>query len=59
MRAPLWSRVKAASDVYLPLSGTIVESNQALEDAPELVNTDPYGEGCLFRFKPDTPAQLG
>ena len=50
--------VKAASDIYLPLSGTIVETNQALEDAPELVNTDPYGEGWLFRFKPDTPTQL-
>jgi len=50
--------VKAASDVYLPLSGTIVKKNQALEDAPELVNTDPYGEGWLFRFRPDTPAQL-
>ena len=50
--------VKAASDVCLPLSGTIVESNEALADSPELVNTDPYGEGWLFRFKPDTPAQL-
>ena len=50
--------VKAASDVCLPLSGTIVEANEALADSPELVNTDPYGEGWLFRFKPDTPAQL-
>ncbi len=50
--------VKAASDVCLPLSGTIVEANAALADSPELVNTDPYGEGWLFRFKPDTPAQL-
>ncbi len=50
--------VKAASDVYLPLSGTIVEANEALADSPELVNTDPYGKGWLFRFKPDTPAQL-
>ena len=50
--------VKAASDVYLPLSGTIVEKNDALEDAPELVNSDPYGDGWLLRFKPDTPAQL-
>jgi glycine cleavage system H protein len=50
--------VKAASDVCLPLSGTIVETNEALADTPELVNTDPYGEGWLFRFKPDTPAQL-
>lgn len=50
--------VKAASDVYLPLSGTIVETNAALEDAPELVNSDPYGAGWLFRFRPDTPAEL-
>ena len=50
--------VKAASDIYLPLSGTIVETNSALEDNPELVNSDPYGDGWLFRFKPDTPAQL-
>ena len=50
--------VKAASDVYIPLSGTIVATNQALVDSPELVNTDPYGEGWLFRIKPDTPAQL-
>ena len=50
--------VKAASDVYLPLSGTIVEKNDALEDAPELVNSDPYGDGWLLRFKPETPAQL-
>ena len=50
--------VKAASDVYLPLSGTIVNGNQALADSPDLVNTDPYGEGWLFRFRPDTPAEL-
>ncbi len=50
--------VKAASDVYIPLSGTIVATNQALADSPGLVNTDPYGEGWLFRLRPDTPAQL-
>lgn len=50
--------VKAASDVYIPLSGTIVETNQALADSPGLVNTDPYGEGWLFRIKPDSPVQL-
>jgi len=50
--------VKAASDIYLPLSGTIVEANEALTDSPELVNRDPYGEGWLFRFSPDTPAKL-
>jgi glycine cleavage system H protein len=50
--------VKAASDVYIPLSGTIVETNQALADSPGLVNTDPYGKGWLFRIKPDSPVQL-
>ena len=50
--------VKAASDVYIPLSGTIVATNQALVESPELINTDPYGEGWLFRIRPDTPAQL-
>ena len=50
--------VKAASDVYLPISGTIVEKNEALEHSPELVNSDPYGDGWLLRFKPDAPAQL-
>jgi glycine cleavage system H protein len=44
--------------VYIPLSGTIVATNETLADSPELVNTDPYGEGWLFRLKPDTPAQL-
>jgi glycine cleavage system H protein len=50
--------VKAASDVYLPLSGTIVEVNAALVDSPELVNSDPYGDGWLIRFRPDTPSEL-
>lgn len=36
---------KSVSDVYAPVSGTVVENNTALEDAPELVNSDPYGEG--------------
>ena len=50
--------VKAASDVYCPLAGVIVETNQALADAPELVNEDPYGQGWLFRLKPDAPSAL-
>ena len=45
--------VKAASDVYAPVSGEITDINPALENAPELVNTDPYGEGWLFKIKPD------
>jgi glycine cleavage system H protein len=43
--------VKAASDVYAPLTGEVIESNSALEDSPELVNTDPYGDGWLFRMQ--------
>jgi len=50
--------VKAASDVYSPLSGTIAAANEALADAPELVNSDPYGEGWLFQMRPDSPHQL-
>lgn len=49
--------VKAASDVYSPVSGTVVASNEALSDAPELVNQDPYEEGWLFRL--ETDADLG
>jgi glycine cleavage system H protein len=45
--------VKAASDVYAPLSGTVAEVNQRLGGSPELVNEDPYGEGWLFRLTPD------
>jgi glycine cleavage system H protein len=44
--------VKAASDVYAPVSGTVVEVNESLGDAPETVNKDPYGAGWLFRMEP-------
>jgi len=44
--------VKAASDVYAPVSGEIVEVNEALVDSPETVNQDAYGEGWLFRLQP-------
>lgn len=44
--------VKAASDVYCPVSGEIVEANESLADTPELVNNDPYGEGWLMRLRP-------
>jgi glycine cleavage system H protein len=43
--------VKAASDIYLPVSGSVTETNAALEDQPELVNTDPDTGGWLFRIK--------
>ena len=50
--------VKAASDVYSPVSGTISESNHALGDAPELVNTDAEVGGWLFRITLSDPAEL-
>ena len=43
--------VKAASDVYAPVSGTVEEINDTLEDAPETVNQDPYGDGWFFKLK--------
>ena len=42
--------VKAASDIYMPVGGTITEANTALADAPELINSDPYGKGWLVKF---------
>jgi len=45
--------VKAASDIYSPIAGTIVEINTKLESSPNLVNSDPYGDGWLFKVKPD------
>lgn len=43
--------VKAASDIYAPVGGTVIEVNPALASNPALVNTDPYGEGWLFKLK--------
>ena len=50
--------VKAASDVYAPVSGTVTESNGALEGEPELVNTDPENGGWLFRVTLSDPSEL-
>ncbi len=50
--------VKAASDVYVPVSGEIVEVNDLLEDSPELVNSDPYGDGWFFRIKLSDASEL-
>ena len=44
--------VKAASDVYSPVTGSIVEINQLLEDTPETINSDPYGDGWIARIQP-------
>lgn len=50
--------VKTVSDLYLPVSGTITELNPALANAPELVNTDPYGEGWMIKMTVDNPADV-
>ncbi len=50
--------VKAASDVYAPIAGEIVEVNEALVSAPETANSDPYGEGWFFKIKPANAADL-
>ncbi len=50
--------VKAVSDLYAPVSGEVVEVNDALRDAPELLNSDPFGEGWIARVEIADPAQL-
>lgn len=50
--------VKAAADIYAPVSGTVVAVNDALEDAPELVNQDPYGDGWFYKLEPADTTQL-
>ena len=50
--------VKAASDIYAPLSGTVIEVNEELVDAPENVNNDPYGDGWFFKLKLSDAAEL-
>jgi glycine cleavage system H protein len=50
--------VKTVSDLFLPAAGTVLAVNPALENHPELVNTDPYGEGWMIKMKVDTPADI-
>jgi glycine cleavage system H protein len=50
--------VKAASDVYAPVTGEVTEANQALSDDPSLVNTDPEGEGWFFRLRLSNTSEL-
>ncbi len=49
---------KSVSDVYAPLTGTVVARNEALDGTPELVNSDPYGEGWLFELEPSDAAAV-
>ncbi len=50
--------VKAASDIYAPVSGEIVEGNDALAENPSLLNTDPYGAGWIFKIRLSDPSEL-
>jgi len=50
--------VKAVSDIYAPVSGEVVEVNETLEDAPETVNSDPYGEGWLYKVNLTNPGAV-
>lgn len=50
--------VKAASDLYLPISGEVTAVNEELLDAPETLNSDPYGEGWLVKIKVSDPSEL-
>lgn len=50
--------VKAASDIYCPVAGKVIEINQNLEDQPELVNQEPYGAGWIFRLQPEAAAAV-
>lgn len=51
--------VKTVSDLFMPISGTITEVNPALEAAPDLVNSDPYGQGWMIKMTVDSPDDLG
>ena len=50
--------VKAASDTYAPLSGEVVEINSELEDSPERINDDPYGDGWMYKIKMEDPGEV-
>lgn len=49
--------VKAASDLFAPLSGEVVEINEALEDTPEMVNEEPYGDGWMIKIRPSDESE--
>ena len=50
--------VKAASDTYAPISGEVIEINEDLEDAPERINLDPYGDGWMYKLAIEDPEEL-
>ena len=49
---------KSVSDIYAPVSGTVVARNESLDAAPELVNSDPYGEGWMIDLRPEDPGSV-
>jgi len=51
--------VKAASDLYMPLTGEVIEVNDSLNDSPENVNSDPYGNGWMIKIRPDQTDSIG
>ena len=50
--------VKAAADIYAPVAGTIAEVNKKLEDQPELINSDPFGDGWIYKLRPDDASEI-
>lgn len=50
--------VKTISDLFLPIAGEVIEQNEALEESPELVNKDPYGEGWIIKLKPSDVSEM-
>jgi glycine cleavage system H protein len=50
--------VKAASDIYAPVSGSVLEANPDMTAHPEIINTDPYGAGWILKMKPDNPSDV-
>ncbi|MDG1131222.1 MAG: glycine cleavage system protein GcvH [Opitutales bacterium] len=51
--------VKAASDLYMPVTGEVIEVNNSLNDSPENVNSDPYGNGWMIKIRPDQADSIG
>ena len=50
--------VKTVSDLFMPLGGTVIEVNESIESSPELVNSDPYGEGWMIKIKISDPSEI-
>lgn len=51
--------VKAASDIYMPITGEVMDTNQALVDEPDLINSSPYDDGWIFKIKPADAEDIG